>query len=140
MALVEQASIASGYAGDPRPSELACLAVTSRLLGRPQNVQFLAQSPSGKNFTVDAALRLFPPEAYYKLTARSPPALVYTSEAFCHRIVVLEECDSIPAEGPAASFIRSLIHDARVSYEVSRKTQTLASGARGGSRKKVQPG
>jgi hypothetical protein len=39
MALVEQAS---GYAGDPPPSELAYLAVTSRLLGRPQNVQFLA--------------------------------------------------------------------------------------------------
>jgi hypothetical protein len=60
MVLVERAIIASGYAGDSTPTELAYLAVTSRLLDRPLNVQFLAQSASGKNFTVDTALQLFP--------------------------------------------------------------------------------
>ena len=91
MTLVERAIIESGYAGDPSPCMLAYIAVTSRLLERPLNVQFLAQSASGKNFTLDTALRLFPPEAYYKLSASSPRALVYTGEDFRHRTVVLEE-------------------------------------------------
>ncbi len=121
MALVEGAIIESGYAGDPTPSALAYIALTSRLLDRPLNVQFLAQSASGKNFTVDTALRLFPPEAYYKLTASSPRALIYTREDFRHRTVVLEECDSIPAEGSAASAIRSLVNDAVMSYETVEK-------------------
>ena len=121
LALVEQAITASGYAGDPTPSALAYIAVSSRLLDRPINVQFLAQSASGKNFTVDTALRLFPPEAYYKLTASSPRALIYTREDFRHRTVVLEECDSIPAEGSAASAIRSLVNDAVMSYETVEK-------------------
>ncbi len=121
MALVEQAIIVSGYAGDPTPCELTYIAVTSRLLARPLNVQFLAQSASGKNYTVDTALQLFPPEAYYKLTASSPRALVYTDETFCHRTVILEESDSIPAEGPAASAIRSMIHGGRMIYEVVEK-------------------
>jgi hypothetical protein len=121
MALVERAIVESGYAGDPTPSTLAYIAVTSRLLDRPLNVQFLAQSASGKNFTVDTALRLLPPEAYYKLTASSPRALIYTLEDFRHRTVVLEECDSIPSEGSAASAIRSLVNDAVMSYETVEK-------------------
>ena len=140
MVLVERAITASGYAGDPNPSELAYLAVTSRLLDRPQNVQFLAQSASGKNFTVDAALRLFPPEAYYRLTASSPRALVYTSETFCHRTVVLEECDSIPAEGPAASAIRSLINEARMIYEVVEKDPETSEWHSARSKRRVRRG
>jgi hypothetical protein len=110
-----------GYAGDVRPPTLAYVAMTSRLLERPQNVGYVAQSAAGKNRAVDAALELMPEDAYYLEKAGSARALIYSQEDFQHRVVVVAEADSIPEDGPAASAIRSLATDNFMEYEVVEK-------------------
>jgi len=104
---------AQGYAGNVDPALTVYLALTSRLLTRPINLALVAASSAGKNRTIDAALRLMPPEAFYKTSASSERALVYSGESFAHRVVVVEEADSIPEEGPAASAIRAIADSTR---------------------------
>jgi hypothetical protein len=112
---------ARGYAGDVRPAQLVYVAATSRLLERPQNVAVVSPSAAGKNATVDAALELIPPEVLHIVTAGSPRALIYTESTFEHKVVVFEEADSIPEEGPAASAIRSLAANSVLAYDVTEK-------------------
>jgi hypothetical protein len=110
-----------GYAGDVTPAKQAYVAMTSRLLERPQNLAFVAQSAAGKNRAVDEALALMPPEAVYLMKAGSPRALIYNHEDFQHRVVVVAEADSIPDDGPAASAIRSIAEDNHMAYDVVEK-------------------
>jgi hypothetical protein len=124
MALVRAAIREAGYAGDTGPAELAYVALSSRFQDRPLNLHYEAQSGSGKSFTVDTVLPLFPPDAYHKLDAGSPHALVYSSESFEQRFIILSECDSIPADGCAASAIRSITTDCEMSYETVEKNRT----------------
>ena len=110
-----------GYAGDLTTPKLIYLALTSRELERPQNLAVIGPSASGKNRAVDAAVELMPPEAMYVISAGSARSLVYTEEAFEHRIVIFGEADSIPEDGPAASAVRSIAADGRMIYEVVEK-------------------
>ena len=64
-----------GVAGESAAVKLAYLAMISRLLVRPVSVALKGPSSSGKSFTVEQVLRLFPDEAYYSLTAMSERAL-----------------------------------------------------------------
>ncbi|MFC1968145.1 winged helix-turn-helix transcriptional regulator [Chloroflexota bacterium] len=114
----------SGYAGDPRPALIVYVAITSRLLDRPLNIVFVAQSGSGKNVSIEHVLPLFPQDAYFIIRASSPLALVYSEEDFSHRTVILWEADSLPEEGPAASAIRSLMSDQRIEYQVVERDES----------------
>jgi hypothetical protein len=109
---------ARGYAGDVRPSLLIYLALTSRFLERPVNVSVLGESSAGKNYAVDAALALHPPEAVHVVSAASPMAMVYSKEVFTHRFVVFQEADSLYEDGTAGSLIRSLVNDNKMIYDV----------------------
>jgi len=116
---VEKAIRARGYAGDTRPPLLAYTALASALLERPLNLAFVCMSAAGKNRAVDAALELTPPTAYHLEAAGSPRALIYDEEAdYRHKTVVVEEADSIPDDGPAASAIRALAADNEMAYDV----------------------
>jgi hypothetical protein len=109
---------ANGYAGDPNPVLLIYLALTSRLLDKPINLHVIAPSAAGKNFAINAALRLVPEESVFKMTAATPKALIYGEEDLRHRVVVLSECDSLlNLEGNAASLVRSIIEEARTDFD-----------------------
>lgn len=110
-----------GYAGDLRPAELVYVAATSRLLERPQNIAVVSQSAAGKNATVDAALELIPPEEVHIEKAGSARALIYSDANFAHKVVLVEEAESIPEDGPAASAVRSLAADNKMAYDVVEK-------------------
>lgn len=112
-----------GYVGDLRPALLVYLAMTSRLLERPQNLALIAQSSAGKSYTVDTVLKLMPPDALYLMRAGSSRALVYNEEEFRHRMVVVGKADSIPEDGPAASAIRSLAADNVMTYDVVERDE-----------------
>lgn len=112
---------ARGYAGDLRPPKTAYVAITSRLLVRPNNLAFVAQSAAGKNKAVEAALELIPSEAVHIMKAGSERALIYTDADYEHKTVIVEEADSIPEEGPAASAVRSLAASNRMEYDVVEK-------------------
>jgi hypothetical protein len=110
-----------GYAGDVSPALLGYVAFTSRLLDRPINLSYVAQSSAGKNRAVDEAKALMPPEAYYEIDAGSDRALIYTDEDYQRRVVVFGEADSIPDEGAAASAVRNLAAKHVLAYDVVEK-------------------
>jgi hypothetical protein len=118
---VAEAMRQRGFAGDVAPAKLTYVALTSRLLERPQNLAVVAPSAAGKNRAVDEALAFVPPEAVYVMKAGSPRALIYNAEDFSHRVVVVSEADSIPEDGPAATAIRTLAADNCMEYEVVEK-------------------
>ena len=66
-----------GYAGDVGPPKLGYVAMSSRELPKPMNLNFVGPSAVGKNRAVDAAAELMPPEALYIETAGSARALIY---------------------------------------------------------------
>ena len=119
---VDGAIEALGYAGDRKAALLVYVGVSSRLLDKPINAHVVAQSATGKNYTVNTALALIPDEAVLKMTASTPKALIYSDRDLQHITVVLAECDSLlNLEGNAASLVRSIIEDARTDYDVVEK-------------------
>jgi hypothetical protein len=128
---------ARGYAGDLTPPTLGYVALTSRLLDRPLNLAFVAQSGAGKNRALDAGTKLMPPEAYYLVKAASSRTLVYNEEDFEHRVVIFGEADSIPEDGPAATAIRNLAADNVMEYEVVERDEQTGKW---GTRKISKPG
>lgn len=108
----------AGHAGDPRTVLLVFLVLVSRLLSRPASIAIKAQSSAGKNATVEAALRFFPPEAFFARTNLSAKALYYTKESFAHRTFVLFEGHMLK-DGDMAAIVRSLLSEGRLVYEVT---------------------
>jgi hypothetical protein len=112
----------SGVAGETRLVQLLYLVVTSRLLERPCSVAVKGPSAGGKSFVVEQVLGLFPPAAYYALSAMSERALVYDREPLAHRMLVLYEAAGI--SGDIASYLmRSLLSEGRISYVTVVKTK-----------------
>jgi hypothetical protein len=134
---VAAAIVKGGYAGDVGPAMVAYLACTSRLLPRPLNLAYVAPSAAGKNHAVNAALALMPPESVYRLSAGTARALVYDEEDFVHRTVVVEEADSIPDDGPAASAVRAIAEDGEMKYGVVERDERTGKHT---TRKIVKPG
>jgi hypothetical protein len=111
-----------GLVGEARAVALVYLAVTSRLLERPVSLALKAPSSAGKSYIVEQALSLFPPEAFYALTAMSEKALIYSEESLDHRMLVLYEAAGMAGEW-ASYLVRSLLSEGRIRYEtVDRRT------------------
>ena len=72
---------AHGLVGEERIVKLIYLAATSRVLRRIVSIAVKGPSSGGKSFLVETVLRLFPPEAFYVLTAMSDHALAYGEES-----------------------------------------------------------
>ena len=64
-----------GLVGEQRGAKLLYLALTSRLLDSPVSVVVKGPSSGGKSFVSECVLKLFPPPAFYALTAMSDRAL-----------------------------------------------------------------
>jgi hypothetical protein len=119
---IEQIMRDRGFAGSIGPAMLLYLAVTSRVLGKLSNLLVKGPSAAGKNYAVDAALALFPPDAFYKLTASSERFLVYTEELFVHRFVVVTEAGALQRNGVGTQIMRSLLSEGIVRYGTVIKT------------------
>jgi hypothetical protein len=115
-----------GYGGALWPAEVTYLAATSRLLrirpgAIPVHVIVLGPPSAGKSYTIAAALRLLPAEAFHVIDAGSPRVLIYDDADLRHRVVVFSEADSLPAgeDNPAASAVRNLLQDGHLHYKVT---------------------
>jgi hypothetical protein len=137
LSLVDGYLLASGYAGDTKAPLTVYVALASRCLGRPLNLALIAPSAAGKNHAVDAPLPLFPPSAYVKVGASSARALVYGDHDYQNKVVIVNEADSIPEDGPAASAVRSLAADQVMTYDVTERDPDTN---RWGVRHIVKPG
>lgn len=125
LALLREAIRNLGYGGDLSPAVITYLAMTTRLLrmrpgAMPAHLLIVGSSSAGKSFTVQAALRLLPREAYHEIEAASPRVLIYESGDLRHRVVVFSEIDSLPRgeDNPAASAVRNLLQEHRLRYKV----------------------
>ena len=106
---------ASGVAGESGLIRILYLAATSRLLPRPCSVVVKGPSAGGKSFLVGRVLDLFPPDAYYALTAMSERAMAYDKEPLVHRMLVIYEAAGMHGE-TATYLIRSLLSEGRIDY------------------------
>jgi hypothetical protein len=111
-----------GLVGERRTAKLIYLAVTSRLLDRPVSIAVKGPSSGGKSFVVESTLKLFPPEAFYALSAMSDRALAYSNELLKHRHLIIYEAAGMASEF-ATYLIRTLLSKGRVRYETVEKTK-----------------
>ena len=84
-----------GVAGEQRAVGILHLAVRSRSLRRPINVQVHSPSSTGKTHVVLATLSLEDPSAFYELTASSEKALIFLSEPLEHRFLYIQEPEGL---------------------------------------------
>jgi hypothetical protein len=108
--------------GERTTAATAYLVLTSRLLDKQASLAVKGHSASGKSFTVEQTVRFFPPEAVITMTAMSQRALVYSTEQYAHRTLVVYEAVAL-REGVeddlTSYFIRSLLSEGRIEYPVT---------------------
>lgn len=112
---------ALGLVGEEKAARLLYLSITSRLLDRPVNIGVKGPSSGGKSFTVQTALMVFPPSAFYALSSMSEHALAYSQEPLSHRFLVLYEAAGMTSDF-VTYLIRTLLSEGRIRYETVEKT------------------
>lgn len=114
--------VARGLVGEAEAAKIIYLAVTSRLLKKPVSLAVKGPSSAGKSYVVEQVLKLFPPSAYYALSAMSERALAYSDEPLVHRVLVIYEAVGI--QGDFISYlVRSLLSEGCIRYETVEKTK-----------------
>jgi hypothetical protein len=111
-----------GLVGEQRLAQTLYLVLTSRLLAKQVSAGVKGHSASGKSYTVETVTRFFPPEAYLEFTAMSERALVYSTEQYAHRTLVVYEVTALREgveDDMTSYFIRSLLSEGRIDYEVT---------------------
>lgn len=122
LALVAIELAEAGMVGESRNARLLYLIGTSRLLDRPCSAVVKGPSAGGKSFLVEQVLALFPPSAYYALSAMSDRALAYDQEPLVHRILVLYEAAGLSSD-LATYLMRSLLSEGRIRYSTVERTK-----------------
>ena len=113
-----------GAAGVRREAQILYLALTTRLLPRPNlptSVLVKGASAGGKNYLLDTVARLFPISALYPMTGMSDRALAYLAEPMAHRFIILAEAAAIEDSPIALALIRSLLSEGEVRYPTVEK-------------------
>jgi hypothetical protein len=111
-----------GVVGEEQIVRLVYLATTSRLLDEIVSIAVKGPSSSGKSFTTERVLRLFPPSAVYVLTGMSDKALVYSEEPLEHRMLLV--CEASGVVGDTATYLlRTLLSEGRLAWETVEKTK-----------------
>jgi hypothetical protein len=112
-----------GLTGERASAQLLYLACTSRLEDKPVSAGVKGLSSAGKSFLVDSVARFFDPGQLIRFTALSSRALVYSDHDYRHRMILMIEAEGL-REGVeddlTAYFVRSLLSEGRVDYEVTR--------------------
>lgn len=113
-----------GLVGEENLAKTIYLALTSRLLDKQVSIGVKGHSSSGKSYTVEQVTRFFPPEAFLAFTAMSEKALIYSSEQYANRTIILYEVTAMREnveDDMTSYFIRSLLSEGRIDYEVVTK-------------------
>jgi hypothetical protein len=124
-----------GLVGEEWLARTLYLVLTSRVLDKQVSAGVKGHSASGKSYTVQTVARFFPPEAYLEFTAMSERALVYSTEQFAHRTLIVYEITALREgveDDMTSYFVRSLLSEGRIDYEV-----TVRDAAGGFTTKKI---
>lgn len=106
-----------GLVGEEQNAKLLYLSGTSRFFDRIVSVIVKGQSSTGKSYTAEQVMKLFPESAFYTLTATSSKALIYTQADFRHRIIVFFEEATWNSNDDSDYLKRSLLSEGRIEYE-----------------------
>jgi len=114
--------VCMGLVGEERTAQLVYLMLTSRLLGKPVSGVVKGLSSTGKSFTTECVVALFPAEATLVMTAMSERALIYLADDLAHRTVVLYEAVALREgrektdDNQTAYIVRSLLSEGCIRY------------------------
>jgi hypothetical protein len=111
-----------GLVGEEQLARTLYLVLTSRLLDKQVSAGVKGHSASGKSYTVETVARFFPPDAYLEFTAMSERALVYSTEEYAHRTLIVYEITALREgvdDDMTSYFVRSLLSEGRIDYEVT---------------------
>ena len=120
-----RAAVALGLEGEERNAKVLILTLTSRVLDRPINVYLTGESSSGKTYTAERVLDLFPEDACHKFKGASPKALLYTSKDLRHRTLFLNEVDAFATtrrkdgDNAGVALLRNLIEGNELQGETT---------------------
>ena len=113
-----------GLVGEERNAATLYLVLTSRLLDRQVSAGVKGHSSSGKSYAVETILKFFPADAVIVFTAFSEKALIYSTQEFKHRTIVIYELTGL-REGVeddlTSYFVRTLLSEGRIDYEVTTR-------------------
>jgi hypothetical protein len=116
--------VCMGLVGEERTAQLEYLLLTSRLLAKPVSGVVKGLSSTGKSFTTECVVALFPDEATLIMTAMSERALIYLTDDLEHRTVVLYEAVALREgrektdDNQTAYIVRSLLSEGCIRYPV----------------------
>jgi hypothetical protein len=116
--------VCMGLVGEERTAQLEYLMLTSRLLAKPVSGVVKGLSSTGKSFTTECVVALFPDEAKLVMTAMSERALIYLGDDLAHRTVVLYEAVALREgreqtdDNQTAYIVRSLLSEGCIRYPV----------------------
>ena len=114
--------VCMGLVGEERTAQLEYLMLTSRLLRKPVSGVVKGLSSTGKSFTTECVVELFPDEAKLVMTAMSERALIYLEDDLAHRTVVLYEAVALREgrektdDNQTAYIVRSLLSEGQIRY------------------------
>jgi hypothetical protein len=117
---------ARGLVGEERLAQTLYLVQTSRLLDKQVSAGVKGQSASGKSHAVETVTKFFPPESYLEFTAMLEKALVYSTEEYAHRTLIVYEIVALREgveDDMTSYFIRSLLSEGRIEYPVTVRDQ-----------------
>ncbi len=110
------------FVGEEKAAKLVFLALCSRVLQAPVSVTIKGPSSAGKSYVVKKVVKFFPETAYYALTGMSDKLLIYSSQNFEHRFIIIYEAEGI--QGDFASYlIRTLISEQCIKYDTLQSTK-----------------
>jgi hypothetical protein len=117
---------ARGLVGEERLAQTLYLVQTSRLLDKQVSAGVKGHSASGKSHAVETVTKFFPKESYLEFTAMSEKALVYSTEEYAHRTLIVYEIVALREgveDDMTSYFIRSLLSEGRIEYPVTVRDQ-----------------
>ena len=105
-----------GVVGETKLAKTLYLALTTRFLDTPVSIVVKGSSSTGKSFVEEKVFAFFPEHAYYKLTAASEKAMIYTNESFKNRFVIMFEAAGIK-RGIQDYVLRTLMSEGCMKYD-----------------------
>jgi hypothetical protein len=117
---------ARGLVGEERLAQTLYLVLTSRLLDKQVSAGVKGHSASGKSHAVETVTKFFPKESYLEFTAMSEKALIYSTEEYAHRTLIVYEIVALREgveDDMTSYFIRSLLSEGRIEYPVTVRDQ-----------------
>jgi hypothetical protein len=109
-----------GLVGEEENVKTLFLSLTSRILENPVSIIVKGGSSTGKSYVVDRVLDYFPSSEYYKITATSEKALIYSEESYKNRIIVIYEAPGVK-RGFQSYLVRSMSSEGHIKYETTEQ-------------------